>query len=475
MTLSLIVHVLMAALIIGAEVWSRNRLARVTAKSAVCSLPETVHQTSPPLKLAGHGLCLFGLVASAIGMVSDYAMWLTLGATSLCLAVRCGVMQLAVTEAKRCQLPRYMQALRHPKIRRTRMALYFSEPRLATPYQVTMWLKPLLSLNEPFVIILRERKHLRHFPKSDLLEVLVVEDFPSQTAFLPSNIEVLFYVNNSMSNLPVIAANPKVTHIQLLHGDSDKPPSYNPMSVIYDHLFVAGEMAIDRYARHGVHIPQEKFRIVGRPQITLPKQTGPKDPTRKTILYMTTWEGMFEDSNFCSLSQAHTILHQVYHSGLKVDVIFKPHPLTFKDAKWPEISARIEQTAQKLPEGVASRMAHPEEDPMTLYAEADLLISDISSTVIDFLATEKPIVVTNPRGYTKKQLEAYPSVSAGYLASPDAQNLRELIVECFDSDPLTENRRRMKEYALGNAAHSNGALFKMACEEALSRSADACR
>ncbi|WP_422050495.1 CDP-glycerol glycerophosphotransferase family protein [Shimia sp.] len=457
----------MAALIIAAEVWSQKRLARIKARSTVCSLPATEHQISSSLKLAGRSLAPAALLILTIGMISGFAAWLIVVAASLCLAGRLGVIQFATAEAKRCQLPRYMQALRHTKIRRARMALYFSEPRLATPYQVTMWLKPLLYLNEPFVILLKERKHLHHFPQSDLFEILVVEDFPSQTAFLPSNIEVLFYVNNSMSNLPVIAANPKVTHVQLLHGDSDKPPSYNPMSVIYDYLFVAGEMAIDRYARHGVHIPREKFRIVGRPQITLPKQTSPKDPTRKTILYMTTWEGMFEDSNFCSLSQVHDILHQIFHSGLKVDVIFKPHPLTFNDAKWPEVSARIAQTAQNLPEGVAYRMTHPEEDPMTLYAEADLLISDISSTVIDFLATEKPFIVTNPRGYTTKQLEAYPSVSAGYLASTDARNLHELLNECFGNDSLAKNRRPMKEYALGNAAHSNSAPFKMACEEVL--------
>jgi hypothetical protein len=38
---------------------------------------------------------------------------------------------------------------------------------------------------------------------------------------------------------------------------------------IYDLIFTAGQAGIDRYARHGVSIPAEKFRIVGRPQVEL--------------------------------------------------------------------------------------------------------------------------------------------------------------------------------------------------------------
>ena len=58
-----------------------------------------------------------------------------------------------------------------------------------------------------------------------------------------------------------------LTHIYLGHGDSDKPPSYNPTHAMYDQIFAAGPAAARRYAAHGVSIPAEKFRIVGRPQV----------------------------------------------------------------------------------------------------------------------------------------------------------------------------------------------------------------
>jgi hypothetical protein len=365
-----------------------------------------------------------------------------------------------------------MQALDAPNITRARMALYFSEPRLATPYQVTMWLKPLLSLNEPFVILLKERKYLKHFPKSELYEVMIVADLPAGTAFLPCNVEVMFYVNNSMTNLPVIAANPNVTHVQLLHGDSDKPPSYNPMSAVYDRLFVAGEMAIDRYARHGVHIPREKFRIVGRPQIRSAPPVDPPAKMRKSIVYMPTWSGMFDDSNFCSLPMAADILNQSLHAGYAVDMVFKPHPLSVKDPSWPAIQSQINQVTHTLPSGTSFRLAHQTEDPFDLYSQADLLITDISSTVIDFLSTGKPYIVTNPGNLTANQRAAYPSVKGGYLAAADLQNLSNLVQQSFGKDPLSDKRKALRSYAFGDFGQPPGTAFKRACAELLEKPSD---
>jgi hypothetical protein len=58
-----------------------------------------------------------------------------------------------------------------------------------------------------------------------------------------------------------------LTHIYIGHGDSEKPPSYNPTHALYDQIYVAGPAATRRYAAHGVAIAPEKFRVVGRPQV----------------------------------------------------------------------------------------------------------------------------------------------------------------------------------------------------------------
>src|SRR5690625_7576878 len=56
-----------------------------------------------------------------------------------------------------------------------------------------------------------------------------------QTCALPISI---FYVNASSGNNMMIRYN-QYQHVYLGHGDSDKPPSYNPTHAMYDHIFAA--------------------------------------------------------------------------------------------------------------------------------------------------------------------------------------------------------------------------------------------
>src|SRR5690625_6111080 len=76
-----------------------------------------------------------------------------------------------------------------------------------------------------------------------------------QTCALPISI---FYVNASSGNNMMIRYN-QYQHVYLGHGDSDKPPSYNPTHAMYAHIFAAGQGAIDRYASHGEVIQREQL------------------------------------------------------------------------------------------------------------------------------------------------------------------------------------------------------------------------
>ncbi|MBO9473647.1 CDP-glycerol glycerophosphotransferase family protein [Shimia sp. R10_1] len=462
-----------AALYLGAitcvlvgETWLRFSLHKAQRSCTVSSLTP---QSTPVSRnhLSAQGLTATALLCLLSGLWATPDSAAPLFIALLPFGLRISLSRLTRAHIKRSAAVHSLQTLRHPKLKRARIALYFSEPRLATPYQVTMWLKPLLSLKEPFVILLKERKHLQHFPKSDLYEVLIITDLPEKTAFLPTSVEVLFYVNNSMTNLPVVAANPNVTHVQLLHGDSDKPPSYNPMSAIYDRLFVAGEMAIDRYARHGVIIPREKFTIVGRPQLPRTKNAASTSKACKTVVYMTTWTGMFDDSNFCSLAQAQKIVEQTLTSAEPLEVIFKPHPLSLKAPDWPDLKDQLLKSTNVMSKGSTFRIATTEEDVFDLYERADLLISDVSSTLIDFLATGKPYIVTNPNAYSETDLTSFPSVAGGYLTSRDASNLPDLMATSFTTDPRAQNRKALRDYALGDHDSPAGAAFQNACRQLL--------
>jgi hypothetical protein len=91
----------------------------------------------------------------------------------------------------------------------------------------------------------------------------------------------------------------------------------------------------------------------------------------------------------------------------------------------------------------------------TLYEcfnQSDVLISDISSVVSDFIATGKPYLVTNPGGLADDDFRARnPSAAAAYLIGPDCAGLTGIgaLAAGNGNDPLAEDRRQLKHYLLG--------------------------
>jgi hypothetical protein len=91
----------------------------------------------------------------------------------------------------------------------------------------------------------------------------------------------------------------------------------------------------------------------------------------------------------------------------------------------------------------------------TLYEcfnQSDVLISDISSVVSDFIATGKPYLVTNPGGLADDDFRAKnPSAAAAYLIGPDCAGLTGIgaLAAGNGDDPLAGDRRQLKHYLLG--------------------------
>ena len=91
----------------------------------------------------------------------------------------------------------------------------------------------------------------------------------------------------------------------------------------------------------------------------------------------------------------------------------------------------------------------------TLYEcfnQSDMLISDISSVVSDFIATGKPYMVTNPVGLADDDFRAkFPSAAAAYLIGPDCAGLADIgaLAAGNGDDPLAEDRRKLRCYLLG--------------------------
>jgi hypothetical protein len=91
----------------------------------------------------------------------------------------------------------------------------------------------------------------------------------------------------------------------------------------------------------------------------------------------------------------------------------------------------------------------------TVYAcfnAADLLISDVSSVVSDYLASEKPYAVTNTSGLGEQDFrDTFPTVRAGAVLAPDASGIPALLesVRHPEKDTYAEARTELKLHLLG--------------------------
>src|SRR5699024_6327861 len=156
-----------------------------------------------------------------------------------------------------------------------------------------------------------------------------------------------FYVNNSAPNVHLVRY-PHMTHVQLLHGDSDKASSFNPVTALYDKVFVAGQAAIDRYANNGVDIPQEKFTIVGRPQVESVEQQRPENIPVQTVRCAPTCEGHYADTNDASLPVGPAVIRELI--ARERTIIFRPHSFSSRN---PEAAQRISEIHRMLTEDKA--------------------------------------------------------------------------------------------------------------------------
>ena len=332
-------------------------------------------------------------------------------------------------------------------------ALYFSAPA-HTEYHVHMWLPYLQRIGRPFVIIAREAAAAAELARTTSVPVLFCPAVAYVDLAVTTSMRACFYVNNGARNSHMVRFN-HMTHIQLLHGDSDKASSFNPVTGMFDRIFVAGQAGIDRYEANGVRIPRRKFDIVGRPQVE--SITVSHDHIRniadKVVLYATTWVGLYTDANYCSLRIGEKIVAELLER--KATVILRPHPYTRRDAaSMGHVGRIIEMLAEDRDKTGRAHLYGEAATALSVFDcvnKADAMISDVSGVASDFLYSGKPFALTNMLAETPDEFEtSFPLARAAYIVDPEAGNVEETLDDLLESDPLESSRREMKAYYLGD-------------------------
>ena len=342
--------------------------------------------------------------------------------------------------------------------------VYTARPDDAS-YQVHMWLPYLERTNRRFIVIARTNVAARAIIANTSAPVITRRSLGDLDRLIVPSLRAAFYVNASSGNGAMVRYQ-QLTHVYLGHGDSDKPPSYNPTHAMYDKVFCAGPAAIDRYGVHGVDIPRSTFEIVGRPQVeTVRPAAGSAAPA--TVLYAPTWRGHVSETLLYSLPLGESIVRSLLERGLTV--IFRPHPFSHDFPDDAAVVRRID--ALLAADAAASGRAHvfgpaaeTERSIVECINTSDAMISDVSSVVSDYLFSGKPFALVAVPAPPDQFIRDFPVAAGSYVVDAQLTNLEDVLALMLGTDPRATERRAIRNYYLGDFPETNYAQnFVDAC------------
>ena len=343
---------------------------------------------------------------------------------------------------------------------RPEVALYFAGPGKDV-YQANMWLAPVEAAGRRAVVLLRAEDAFEALADTRLPVICV----PAGVDFMNldfSPVRVALYAANVGANIHMIRE-PGIRHVFVGHGDSDKQASVNPLQQgvrrgVGGRSRRAGAVRAGRGGR-----ARPGHRRGGPAAVASGVPTFGSGPTdrRFTVLYAPTWEGWLDDDphHTSLVAMGERIVSGVLAANVRL--IYKPHPLT--GTRWNKARAANDRIINLI------RAAGGEVDVNSLDGDAhlvvtgrvpalfdcfnvtDLLISDVSSVVSDFVQSQRPYVVANPASLPEDEFRSsYPTSRAAYLLSADCGELGKILdLAQAGDDPMTAARRELKEYLLG--------------------------
>ncbi|MFE7407774.1 CDP-glycerol glycerophosphotransferase family protein [Isoptericola sp. NPDC057559] len=294
------------------------------------------------------------------------------------------------------------QATHHTEDEKFEVAIFFADPPVNL-YQVRQWYEPMRRLAEkhPVVVLARDVQTAvvltRECPLPVVLQPTVAE---TEDWMARQSVGIVFYVNQNMTNFRMLRFRDPA-HIFISHGESDKDYMASNQLKAYDYTYIAGQAAYERIGRRLVDYDRDTRLVrVGRPQVDVDYE-GPAlpDDGRTVVLYAPTWEGDRPSMRYSSLaSHAGPMLDALLATGTH-RVIYRPHPRTGAFApRYRELHeavvAKLESANRADP---AARHVVDTDSAFGWHLKAaDVCVADISAVAFDWLATGKPLLLTEP-------------------------------------------------------------------------------
>ncbi len=322
-------------------------------------------------------------------------------------------------------------------------------------YQGNMWIPVLERLSTRCAIVIRERRIADQLDPTTL-PIYFLDKQADLDLLEQAGVRTVLYPGNAQKNAQLLRFF-KMSHFFINHGESDKAVNQSKFLMAYDKLLVAGPLAEKRLRAAGLPIRNGQVEHVGRPQVELALERRNSSSQIRTVLYAPTWEGFNSNANYTSVGPYGLAMLETLKASGKFRILFKPHPYTGH-----EESGAVRNHLEKmksLADGENFMLYDTKKPIFELMNDSDILITDVSSVLNDYLYTLKPMIITNPRGDTHAKLEhRYPSSVACYKLDDPAEVL-ELIALAGSDDPLAAARELVCRESLGDFDESSLVRF----------------
>jgi hypothetical protein len=335
-------------------------------------------------------------------------------------------------------------------------------------YQFEQWRLPLehLALQRPvFVIVDRPDTGDLVLQGSSLPLAFSRGSRALEELVTDRDVRVVLYLNQIEANFRMLRF-PSPVHIQIGHGESDKGGSISNQHKAYDLTFVGGDAGRDRLDRalRGFDAT-ERTLAVGRPQLDYSYPGAPPWPRESglRVWYAPTWEGDRPSIAYGSLASHGVAIIEALLADPSIRIIYRPHARTGYAS--PE-HRDADRTVRGLLAKAGNRHLVDRESYGWQWDFADACITDISAVAYDWLATGKPLVITEPSPSAYRPasplLDALPLLGAAEAGDVVSR------IRALQGDPAaTEQLRGLAYHYFGDvSAQQSTKRFEDAIERA---------
>jgi CDP-Glycerol:Poly(glycerophosphate) glycerophosphotransferase len=326
-------------------------------------------------------------------------------------------------------------------------------------YQLEQWLPVLEKLAEKHrvLLVVRDIRTLNALHGRTTLPTVCTASFLDLMSLYDlGDFKLGIYVNNGVRNFQSLN-NPRMLHVHVNHGESDKLSSFSNQVKGYDRVFVAGPVAVERYREALIEYDDTKLVVVGRPLLDVEFVSTLPASSRRTVLYAPTFEGDSESNNWTSLDRHGESIVEQALALPDIRMIYRPHPRV-DSSRQPGVAKAHRSIMRQIESANASdpqagHVVRKSGSILSMFGVCDALVGDVSSVTLDFLFArpECPIFLTDRRDDRDLLLIDSPlAADTDIIDSSTIRGFGSLLADRLGDDARLEDRARARKHYFGD-------------------------